>query len=435
VPTTSYTYPGGQGNRSSLITVTGTLGSEGGSLSLLVDGTTTGTQFNPVNGTITSGTYIRFDFGAGVRKYIDELRIIKAPGDPFNNSPGSWHFQGSNDGSSWTTLQTYTWNATADPFTVTVTSQLPPIEGFRYYQVVKNGNTSNAFNGSYLNEFEFKIAEGVTTNVGAASGSGTGTGVGASVASTVGSSTSISAVTAVGALLAAAAGNSQGQAVVDGVGQALAENSKGQADGISTALAVGETTIYATGSATSAATSQAQGASVAFAAGSSQGQATTIGRGAAVKDFVGSATGAATATAEGSSTAEAAGNAAGTCTVTAIQYIIAVGNASGTAIVFGDASTIAETDGLAVGSATVVGFLLADAEADGEVLAESLVNGIGASVAHAVGGDVEGIAEVLGIGSTITWGAEDGTSGTWTPEEAAPDGWIPEAAQGGVWTQ
>jgi hypothetical protein len=275
----------------------------------------------------------------------------------------------------------------------------------------------------------------VSQGAGSSAGSSTVSGIGASISRGVGASAGVATVSGVGASTADAVGAAAGETTVDGVGQALAADSAGLSEGASTVTGVGETTIYGTGASDAVATVTGVGASVAFAVGESDGVSTVTGLGAAVKDIVGTSNGVATITGEGASVAEAVGNAAGTCTVTAIQYIIAVGNASGTAIVFGDASTIAETDGLAVGSATVVGFLLADAEADGEVLAESLVNGIGASVAHAVGGDVEGIAEVLGIGSTITWGAEDGTSGTWTPEEAAPDGWIPEAAQGGGWTQ
>jgi len=53
-------------------------------------------------------TWLEYDFGAGNAKIINRYRIFESNGDPvwtsLNFCPRDWQFQGSNDGSSWITL-------------------------------------------------------------------------------------------------------------------------------------------------------------------------------------------------------------------------------------------------------------------------------------------------------------------------------------------
>ena len=136
---TSYANPGGTGDRTASITVTGT--GIVGTLSHFVDGSLgLGEWFN-------DATLIRFDFGTA--KVIDEAKFYQ--NDP--STQGSWQWQGGPDGAAWTNL--------GAPFTLggatvqTITALAGNTTGYRFYQLVRvSGATSSL---PWVHEFEFKI--------------------------------------------------------------------------------------------------------------------------------------------------------------------------------------------------------------------------------------------------------------------------------------
>jgi hypothetical protein len=157
IPATSYANAGGQGNRgptgSNLITVTATAVINFGTFDNLVDGDFTRNATGSIApvGIATTGQYIRFDFGAGVKKYIDEVRFNDASYSPDN---GSWKWQGSNDASSWTDLGTFTWN---NGVLLTTLTGLD-VAGYRYYQMILTADHLQT--NDWFAEVEFKIAPG-----------------------------------------------------------------------------------------------------------------------------------------------------------------------------------------------------------------------------------------------------------------------------------
>ncbi len=153
-PTTSYANSGGTGNRTASITVTRTAAAldVGNDPARLVDGsfvTGAGGSCN-ASGTVGASEYVRFDFGAATKKYIDELKIYydRVPAN------GSWKIQASNDASSWTDLVTFTWNQQTQTLTLTGVD----VEGYRYYQMIFPAG--GGITGAWFEELEFKIAAG-----------------------------------------------------------------------------------------------------------------------------------------------------------------------------------------------------------------------------------------------------------------------------------
>lgn len=154
-PVTSYSNSGGTGNRKASVTATSNVTWPNGSTPPnLIDGSFTASNSTALNtslGTASAGTYLRFDFGSGVKKYIDEAKLTCDR----SISNGSWKFQGSNDASSWTDLATFTWNTQ----TQTVGLSGMDLAGYRYYQMVAAGGS---ITGALFEEIEFKIADGAT---------------------------------------------------------------------------------------------------------------------------------------------------------------------------------------------------------------------------------------------------------------------------------
>lgn len=157
-PTTAYANAGGTGDRTATITVTeqASYSRSSGTLNNLVDGGTATNSTDSFNLTgaavIGSGDYWRFDFGVGVSKYIDEMKLYRSAA----TSAGSWKIQGSNDASSWTDFATFTWNQATQ--TVAMSGMDPA--GYRYYQVIEN-DTGASWADVWYEEVEFKIAAGV----------------------------------------------------------------------------------------------------------------------------------------------------------------------------------------------------------------------------------------------------------------------------------
>lgn len=160
-PTTAYANAGGTGDRTASITISSNITPDGGIINNLIDGgvsvnTTDGIDMPGTGSTaIPTDTYVKFDFGASTKKYIDEVKIKFDAGIPPNM--GAWVVQCSNDDSTYTTVGSYTWNTATQ--TVTLSGVDP--EGFRYWKLAKNGAGSN-YTNSYWLEVEFKIAAGAS---------------------------------------------------------------------------------------------------------------------------------------------------------------------------------------------------------------------------------------------------------------------------------
>ncbi len=138
---TSYSNPGGTGDRTSIITVA-TNQAFVGSPSTLVNGAFANECYWG-NNSLFPSDYLSFDFGSA--KVIDEFKF-------YQSSPiaqANWIFQGSNDNLSWTDLGS-SFALNTGTFPVTNTS------AYRYYRLRGVSGTTSA--GPYLHEFEFKIS-------------------------------------------------------------------------------------------------------------------------------------------------------------------------------------------------------------------------------------------------------------------------------------
>lgn len=146
----SYANIGGTGNRSGIIAVTGSFPSisVAGSVNELVNGTFGNTFGFNTNGSIVNA-YYRFDFGAGNYKVVTEAKWYQH----VSAAHGTWQWQGSNDGTSWTNIGgTFTLGS---PATQTITTLSANTTGYRYYQM--RGISGNSNNAAWQREIEFKI--------------------------------------------------------------------------------------------------------------------------------------------------------------------------------------------------------------------------------------------------------------------------------------
>jgi len=103
------------------------------------------------NGTMP--VWIQYNFGSGNEKAIARYRLYWAGAD-LGFTPRNWQFQASNDGTSWTTLDSRTgetWtNGVWKEFTLSNTTH------YRYYRVNITQNNGAANNGVYLDEIEMQ---------------------------------------------------------------------------------------------------------------------------------------------------------------------------------------------------------------------------------------------------------------------------------------
>ncbi len=151
--TLSYANPGGTGDRTVMITVTGDI-PHGGAFSSLVNGAGTDLWcYDPV-----AGKYIRFDFGAGVKKRITEAKWYQDNA----NTHGTWKWQGSQDASAWTDIGVgFTLGGS---MTQTLTELSGNAGGYRYYQLLGVSGTANI--ATYMSEIEFKLDDYVAKTPG-----------------------------------------------------------------------------------------------------------------------------------------------------------------------------------------------------------------------------------------------------------------------------
>lgn len=143
---TSYANAGGQGARTGSITVTASGWT--GTLAEAVDGAQGVVANGPMPPTSVAGGYIRFFFGAGAAKVINEVQV-----DINNGELGTYKWQGSNSsGGPWTDLC-----AARSPNLATNgtdTWSLSNSVGYDYYQMIGVSGTSA---GNRHTEFRFKI--------------------------------------------------------------------------------------------------------------------------------------------------------------------------------------------------------------------------------------------------------------------------------------
>lgn len=155
LPSTSYANTGGTGARTGIITVTqdstNTIG-VGYTISKFVDGSFTNSIAGSVgfagNFTVDATHWIRFDFGS--TKYITEAKWYQSTTD----AHGSWKWQGSNDGSTFTDIgASFTLGAATTQTQTTLSSNAGL---WRYYRLIGVSGTAN--NAPFIQEIEFKIS-------------------------------------------------------------------------------------------------------------------------------------------------------------------------------------------------------------------------------------------------------------------------------------
>ena len=149
---TSYSNPGGTGDRRSIITISQSSlnfpQSSTANLTFLINGNLTD-QGNWMSNGAADGQWIRFDFGSG--KIINEFKFYQSSAV----AQGTWKVQGSNDNSAWTDIgPTFTLGGGTDPAVITAISS--NATSYRYYRIIKVSGSTNA--GPYTREFEFKIS-------------------------------------------------------------------------------------------------------------------------------------------------------------------------------------------------------------------------------------------------------------------------------------
>ena len=76
--------------------------------------------------------WLRYDFGSGIAPVIKRYTVNSA--DVVGREPTAWQFQGSNDGSTWTTLDTESGQAFSDPYKQNIYN-IGNTTGYRYYQL------------------------------------------------------------------------------------------------------------------------------------------------------------------------------------------------------------------------------------------------------------------------------------------------------------
>lgn len=167
----SYLNTGGTGNRTSSISVTTTGCCWNNAPSEGVDGVTTagsgfgfweyggGSSFTVSNDNIT------FDFSSA--KVINEVTLYMY--GPASTSQGTWKWQGSNNGSSWSDIGgTFSITTTGASSPITITTLAGNTSGYRYYRMQGvsgqfNGGASNNGQNHSFDEFQFKIAASTTS--------------------------------------------------------------------------------------------------------------------------------------------------------------------------------------------------------------------------------------------------------------------------------
>ncbi|MBW8782915.1 MAG: RICIN domain-containing protein [Verrucomicrobia bacterium] len=132
----------------------GTSGTEGAAMPF--DGNAGSKWYN--NGAGTTG-WIQYDFGTSLTQTI-KYYTVRAANDVSGRDPKDWQFQGSSDGSTWTTLdtqsgQTFTYRYLANTYTIASPA------AYRYYRLNITANNGDA-NSIQLSELGLLTDQGRT---------------------------------------------------------------------------------------------------------------------------------------------------------------------------------------------------------------------------------------------------------------------------------
>ncbi len=124
-----------------------------------------------LSGGVTTG-WVKLDLGSGQGRTIKQYKLVGPITDYATRGPKTWTFQGSNDDSSWTTLDTQTnvasWGVLEERTYVVSNST-----SYRYYKI---DITANQGDPSYLTFTEMYIYDLVYTNVAITSTGNVGIG-------------------------------------------------------------------------------------------------------------------------------------------------------------------------------------------------------------------------------------------------------------------
>jgi hypothetical protein len=139
----------------------------------------TSTHWESLGGTGTPGTEIRngypewlkYDFGVGNSETITQYRILTDADDDW--TPDDWQFQGSNDNSNWTNLDTKTDQFLALDSWFTYNS-FTNTNAYRYYRIyiTDAGNSESWTNDYWVDIAEMEMMASQSTTVTFADGSG-----------------------------------------------------------------------------------------------------------------------------------------------------------------------------------------------------------------------------------------------------------------------
>jgi hypothetical protein len=161
----SYDNSYGSGDRTSIITVTSNVLDPGANN--LVDGDfTTAGDTTFINGAgVSSSKYIRFQFAAAQILTAATFYQTATLNPQSNTSHGTWKWQGSNDGSSWTDIgSSFTLNGCQTALEAQTLNELSDnTTSYTYYQLCGVSGSCNGY--PELNEFEFGVASGVTKTI------------------------------------------------------------------------------------------------------------------------------------------------------------------------------------------------------------------------------------------------------------------------------
>ncbi len=144
----SYSNPGGTGNRTGLITVTSNFVPLDGTLSNLVNNgeanNNTDSMKFPLSG---QALWVKFDFGAAIFKEVTEFIWEQST----TNNHGTWDFEASNNNTQWDLLlaDMTLGGALTNTYTPTL------IGGYRYYKLTQSAGLANGI--AWMREIKFKI--------------------------------------------------------------------------------------------------------------------------------------------------------------------------------------------------------------------------------------------------------------------------------------
>lgn len=111
-----------------------------------------------------SGGYLRYDFGSGNSKIINFYSMIGFRSGIGERSPKTWTLEGSNNGTTWTTLDTQT-NAPAWTANESRTYKTSNTTAYRYYQInVSAIQAGGSFNDA-VNIIELNLMSSVQTTM------------------------------------------------------------------------------------------------------------------------------------------------------------------------------------------------------------------------------------------------------------------------------